>query len=411
MPNSEANKAKVHNDDISQILILNKKSISNYENQLFQSELEKFRPHQNRLLQANHKQSALMKELTASFNSLLQDKRVRSEQSKYESIQRQRASVVNRYKRAYQEFLELESGLQSAKRWYVEMKETVDSLEKNVDTFVNNRRSEGAQLLDQIEQERAANKSAHAEVERERLQTLMARMSMDPNSNGSTPPPKPPSARPVPTPLNFNSTPSYPQTNFSGQYQIPRSPPPNQGSYHHSGYSSPPPGSTFSGGAMHQQQSYTPVQQQQQSAPFGQTAAYNPSNWGRNPGPTSPPPTQTSFGGIGHHHQQSSGGRAGGPVSPPPTQTSFQYNTYGNPQAMQQQPATSQPMQQQPQQPGQQYMPIGFVPPPPPPGPPPLGPQQTYHYPPHQHQQQQQMSPQQQQQGQNDPWAGLSAWR
>ncbi|GJC94000.1 vacuolar protein-sorting protein BRO1 [Colletotrichum higginsianum] len=173
-------KEKVHNDDISEILILNKKSITNYENQLFQSELEKFRPYQNRLLQANHKQSALMKDLTTSFNTLLQDKRVRSEQSKYEAIQRQRASVMNKYKRAYQEFLDLEAGLQGAKTWYAEMKETVQSLEKNVETFVNNRRSEGAQLLNTIEQERSTRKDAHAELERERLRGLMERMSMEP---------------------------------------------------------------------------------------------------------------------------------------------------------------------------------------------------------------------------------------
>lgn len=381
-------KEKVHNDDISQILILNKKSISNYENQLFQTELEKFRPHQNRLRQANHKQSSLMKELTATFNRLLQDKRVRAEQSKYESIQRLRGSVVSKYKRAYQEFLDLEAGLQSAKRWYTEMKETVDSLEKNVETFVNNRRSEGAQLLDQIEQEKAASKSHQAEVERERLRGLMERMSMEP---GSTPSPKPASTRPTPAPLTFtqNNTPRYPQTTFTGQYQVPSSPPPNQPSY--ASFSNP---------------SYSTAAQPQ-NQPYGQQPAYNPGSWGRNPGPTSPlpnqtsfnmgrpgptspPPTQTSFGmGVG--------GR--GPTSPPPTQSSFpqsQYSTYGNVQA-----------QQQPQS----YVPPGFVPPPPPPGPPPLGPQQTIHYPQQGYTYGQQPPQAQQQQQQNDPWAGLSQWK
>ncbi|KAK6853457.1 vacuolar protein-sorting-associated protein 24 [Apiospora arundinis] len=385
-------KEKVHNDDISQILILNKKSISNYEQQLFQTELEKFRPHQSRLLQANHKQASLMKELTATFNSLLQDKRVRAEQSKYESIQRQRASVVNKYKRAYQEFLDLEAGLQSAKRWYTEMKETVDSLEKNVETFVNNRRSEGGQLLSQIEQDQASNKSQQAEVERERLRGLMERMSMDPSASTS---PKPTSQRPTPSPLNFaqNSAPRYPQANFTGQYQVPNSPPPAQTQY--PSFSSPPPASSFS---------TTP---QPQSQGYGQQA-YNPGTWGRNPGPTSPPPTQTSFG-MGR-----------GPASPPPNQTSFQHNqysTYGNPQAQQQQ--QPQPQSNQHQQ-GQQYMMPGFVPPPPPPGPPPLGPQQT-HYAQQQQQQQQQQNDYgygnqqprsaQPQQGQSDPWAGLSQWK
>ncbi|CRK34510.1 hypothetical protein BN1708_019524, partial [Verticillium longisporum] len=99
---------------------------------------------------------------------------------------------MNRYKRAYQEFLDLSAGLQGAKRWYAEMKETVQSLEKNVETFVNNRRSEGAQLLNQIEQDKSTRKDSHAETERERLRGLMERMSMDPNSSGQ----KPPSNRP-----------------------------------------------------------------------------------------------------------------------------------------------------------------------------------------------------------------------
>ncbi|ORY65480.1 BRO1-like domain-containing protein [Pseudomassariella vexata] len=369
-------KDKVHNDDISQILILNKKSISNYENQLFQTELEKFRPHQNRLLQANHKQSSLMKELTAAFNNLLQDKRVRAEQSKYESIQRQRASVVNKYKRAYQEFLDLEAGLQSAKRWYSEMKETVDSLEKNVETFVNNRRSEGGQLLNQIEQEKAANKSQQAEQERERLRGLMERMSMD---HAPSPPQKTGPSRPVPTPLSLgqNSTPRYPSTSFTGQYQVPSSPPPNQANY--PSFSSPPPNTSF-----------TPTAQQYQSS-FSQP--YNPSSWGRNLGPTSPPPNQTSFN-LG------AGGR--GPASPPPTQASFgqnQYNTYGNMQAQQSQ---NQP---------QHYVPPGFVPPPPPPGPPPLGPQQTVHYSQQEYPYGNTPQNSQQQQSQHDPWAGLSQWK
>ncbi|TIC99360.1 Vacuolar protein-sorting protein BRO1 [Colletotrichum higginsianum] len=375
-------KEKVHNDDISEILILNKKSITNYENQLFQSELEKFRPYQNRLLQANHKQSALMKDLTTSFNTLLQDKRVRSEQSKYEAIQRQRASVMNKYKRAYQEFLDLEAGLQGAKTWYAEMKETVQSLEKNVETFVNNRRSEGAQLLNTIEQERSTRKDAHAELERERLRGLMERMSMEPPA----PSPKPASNRPTPSPLNFantSSTPRYPQTNFSGQYQVPQSPPPTQQQY--PGFAAPPTS-----------QSYTP-----QHA-YGQ-AAYDPSQYGRTPGPTSPPPHQSTFGPAVLR----------GPASPPPTQTSFnqgqQYGGFPN---------------------QQQQMPAGFVPPPPPPGPPPLGPQQTFYgQQDYQQQQQQQQSQNYQQQTphsaypssahprsaqpqqNSDPWAGLNDWK
>lgn len=366
-------------------MILNKKSIANYEQQLFEQELEKYRPYQNRLVQANHKQAALMRELTVTFNHLLQDKRVRAEQSKYESFQRQRASAINKYKRAYQEFLDLEAGLQSAKTWYKEMKETVESLEKNVETFVNNRRAEGAQLLNQIEQDRAASKSAQAALEQERLRGLMERMSMEQPPTS----PQPATTRPTPAPLSFSSAPMYPKTNFAGQYQLPSSPPPSQ--------SAAP-------------QSY--LQQLQQPGQGGFT--YNPSSHGRIPGPASPPATQSTFN-IGHMR---------GPASPPATQTSFsqqpgRYSTYGNPAAMQQQQHQQQPHPQQQQQQQQQhssYIPPNFVPPPPPPGPPPLGPQQTIHYGSEYYTGDPNAVPrpgsgQHHLQGQVDPWAGLSAWK
>ncbi|KAL2263299.1 hypothetical protein VTK26DRAFT_7419 [Humicola hyalothermophila] len=390
-------KEKAHQDDISQILILNKKSISNYEQQLFQQELEKYRPYQNRLVQATHKQAALMRELTVTFNSLLQDKRVRAEQSKYESFQRQRSSVISRYKRAYQEFLDLEAGLQSAKTWYKEMKETVESLEKNVETFVNNRRAEGAQLLNQIEQDRAASKSSQAALEQERLRGLMERMSMEPPPTSPQPAP---STRPVPPPLSFSPGPTYPKTNFTGQYQLPSSPPPTQTAA---------------------TQSYM-----QQPASATQAAfTYNPSAHGRIPGPASPPAMQTTF---------NIGPMRGGPASPPPTQTSFspqpvagRYSTYGNPAAQPPQPqhASSGSF-------GGSSVPPNFVPPPPPPGPPPLGPQQTIHYggneyyaggvgDPNAHapaagrpgsaQQGYQGFQPPPGQGLPDPWAGLSAWK
>uniref|UniRef100_A0A8H7TQU2 BRO domain-containing protein 1 n=1 Tax=Bionectria ochroleuca TaxID=29856 RepID=A0A8H7TQU2_BIOOC len=378
-------KEKVHNDDISQILILNKKSISNYENQLFQQELEKFRPHQNRLLQANHKQSALMKELTGTFNTLLQDKRVRSEQSKYETIQKQRSAVIGRYNRAYQEFLDLAAGLASAKKWYAEMKETVESLEKNVEAFVNNRRGEGAQLLNKIEATQSSSRSSQAELEQERLRALMDRMSME---SPKSPPQPTASGRPAPTPLfQAGQAPRYGQGSYQGQYQVPTSPPPNQPNMVQPGYQ------TYGNPAT--AQSYG----QPQVNSYGQ-AAYNPSQYGRNPGPTSPPPNQSTFGVNAMR----------GPVSPPPNRSSFGSQIQGY-QGYATQGQQVQPTAQQ----GQGgYMPPGFVPPPPPPGPPPLGPQQTIHY----GQQQQQIpqgyrqkSPPAQTSQPHDPWAGLSAWK
>ncbi|KAL8927416.1 MAG: hypothetical protein Q9172_001347 [Xanthocarpia lactea] len=194
-------KERAQSDDISNVLILNKKSIANHEPQLFQAELEKYRPHQNRLLQGTHKQTALMKELTKAYGDLLQDKRVRSEQLRYENFTRQRNQVATKYKRVFQAFNSLVDGLVRAQSFYTEMRDTVESLEKNVETFVSNRRAEGAQLLGQIERDKANYSGGQADRERERLRELMERMSMDPSSSptkSSTPRP-PPLARPSQT--------------------------------------------------------------------------------------------------------------------------------------------------------------------------------------------------------------------
>ncbi|KAE9984439.1 hypothetical protein EG328_008738 [Venturia inaequalis] len=426
-------KDKAHNDDISNVLILNKKSITNQENSIFKVELEKFRPHQNRILQANHKQTSLLKELTRSYDTLLQDKRVRSEHSKFESFNRQRNTVLQKYRRVYQAFNDLDTGLSRAQGFYAEMKETVESLHKNVETFVSNRRSEGGSLLGAIEAAKQAKPNAGlVDWERERLNQLMERMSVDPSqqSPAKSSPRSGPlsagsgsgssgSARPHFTPVTSSITSQYaiapPQhTNQFGAPSASSSIPTSYLPQHNGNGSmaSPPP-------------------------PAGQPYAYNPMAHGP---VSSPPPTQTSFNipqqpsyfspPPQHSHTTSSGSNRL-PQQQQQQQARYSQQQY-NPQAHQQQQqqhhsVTASPHQPQSSQP-QNQLPPGWQPPPPPPGPPPA--QQDYNfgiqgnqgYPsgpggyaapplrgasqPGQQQQQQQPA----QQGQKDPWAGLSGW-
>ncbi|ETN42674.1 uncharacterized protein HMPREF1541_01831 [Cyphellophora europaea CBS 101466] len=213
-------KEKVHTDDISNILILNKKLIANQESQLFQAELEKFRSHQNRLISTVHKQSSLLKELTKTYGDLLQDKRVRSDQQRYEGIQKARSNVLYRYRRAFTAHEDLTQGLMRAQGFYSEMKESVDSLEKNVETFVSNRRAEGAQLLNQIEQTKAGAAGGQAAAEQKRMQELMQRLSMDPSASSPTSQ-RPPTVPPQPSSANAQPSPA-PQQNFPAANADPR---------------------------------------------------------------------------------------------------------------------------------------------------------------------------------------------
>ncbi|KAI9042900.1 putative signal transduction protein BroA [Aspergillus affinis] len=382
-------KDKVHNDDISNVLILNKKSISGQENQLFEAELEKFRPHQNRLLQANHKQSSLMKELTKIYGDLLQDKRVRAEQSKYESITRQRNTVMARYKKVYDAFNGLRSGVVQAQTFYTEMSETVDSLKKNVETFINNRRSEGAQLLGQIERDKASGVSEQEDREREKLRQLMERLSTEPkpssaSSGSSTAPSKVPSK--VKSPPPPVQTPGYPGPGISSPKMSPHYPPTGKPHGVPLSHSPAPYGQymTPSGGMP-----YVPGQSFQQGAAAPLSEGYNPMAYPFPPS-ASPPPNQQFY-----------------------SSTPVPFGSFNGPT-----PSTTP----------SQFVPQGYVPPPPPPrpqqtsylpssGPFPSGPggyAQSRAYGSSQHHKAQSQSSQSQGQpgtGSGDPWAGLNAWK
>lgn len=363
---------QIHNDDISNVLILNKKAITNQEAQLFKQELEKFRPHQNRILQANHKQSSLMKELTRTYSELLQDKRVRGEQNRYESFSRQRNAVLSKYKKVYQAYTDLQAGMQRAQQFYEEMKDTVESLRKNVESFVENRRSEGGQLLSAIE----AAKGSGADREQARLKELMERMSVSPSTQqGSAH-----SQSPIPT-----------STLDSQQGQ--RRPPPLQHTSH------------GSYGGQQQQYPYNPAR----SPPI--TPQYQPNGL---------PTQQASYPSNGYHDRRGSYGynpHTYGQISPPAHQQYFSPPPTNTSQYQQPPSTTTYGSQQQPQQIyGGQNMPPGWQPPPPPPGPPPqqdYGVLQASVYPsgpggyandPRR--------PAGSGGGQGgDPWAGLSAWK
>ena len=374
------------NDDISNVLILNKKSIANQESQLFQTELEKFRPHQNRLLQANHKQTALMKELTKTYGDLLQDKRVRAEQSKYEAITRQRNTVMLKYRKVYNAFKDVNSGLGQAQTFYTEMKETIDSLKKNVDTFVNNRRAEGGQLLSQIERDKAHHTADHDDRgDQEKLKQVMERLSMvEPTPTGSSSAPK--KSRPAPV-----KVPSSQQVMVSAT----KSPPPTSPDYQ-------PTAAAAAAGhpASASYLSYVPGVVAPPGGPYipGQSYQLGPST------------IAEGYNPMAYLYQL--------PISPPPNQQFFAsgpapYAGYPNSQA---------PMQQPPGPPHTpQFMQPGYIPPPPPPrpsqptyppsgGPYPSGPGGYAQVRPYSTGQQRQSQPQPGA-GQGDPWAGLNAWR
>jgi ALIX V-shaped domain binding to HIV len=89
----------VHNDDISNVLILNRKN-PNIEAQVFASELEKFRPYQTRLEGLIHKQKELLQEVITSFKKLLSEQSGSKEQSDIETAHQQVDALNARFRAA-----------------------------------------------------------------------------------------------------------------------------------------------------------------------------------------------------------------------------------------------------------------------------------------------------------------------
>lgn len=322
-----------------------------------------------------------MKELTKLYGDLLQDKRVRSEQAKYEAYTRQRNLVLGRYMKVYQAFSDLLAGHARAKSFYSEMKETVESLGKNVQTFVNNRRSEGAQLLGQIEREKSINAGSQADRERDRLREIMERMSMDPSLSSS---PTKSASRPVV--LSRPLQPTDPKTSKL----------PTLSSPHYSPHQDT---------NAHQPFLHTNLN----TGPY-QGVSQNPSSLiGNHQRPQQRPVSRES---------PTSGGIS--PLADPYNPMAYPYQT---PVSL---PLSNSRNHFNPNHPSQlqypqhaQYIPHGYIPPPPPPGPPPSsqlgygnanlvhsGGPGTYAY---------QQAPlpvaSDSQQEQTDPWAALNAWK
>ena len=103
-------KERVHNDDISQLLILNRKS-QNVEPTLFAAELEKFRPHQARLQAALQQQQATLASIQTAYSQLSTGKKGREIQNRYARAERAKKELQARFKRAYDAYKEVQVGV------------------------------------------------------------------------------------------------------------------------------------------------------------------------------------------------------------------------------------------------------------------------------------------------------------
>lgn len=97
-------------DDISNVLILNKKA-ANIEQQIFATELEKYRPHQQRISASIQQQQQVIQELGNAFKALMEDKQAEKLQARYDNVEKQRRKIASRLEFARKEYMNIKDGL------------------------------------------------------------------------------------------------------------------------------------------------------------------------------------------------------------------------------------------------------------------------------------------------------------
>ena len=108
-------KDRIQADDISHLLILNRKT-QNVEPSLFAAELEKFRPHQNRIGATVHHQQVALNEVTAAYKTLSESPRARQIQTRFGRVDKRRKDLLARFRRAHEGYGEARAGVRCVGR-------------------------------------------------------------------------------------------------------------------------------------------------------------------------------------------------------------------------------------------------------------------------------------------------------
>ena len=337
-------RSRVQSDDISHLLILNRRASTDSQTQLFQQELDKFRGTMQRILRNVGEQERVLGELTQNWKEINESSRGRSIGREWEEKSRAREQLVGQLKRAKDANAQVRAGLGKALAFYSELQEIATQLRRNARAFVEERAIERDRLLGEVEWQSGAGGSGSLEGAFGRMDMGgrgASRMDSAPPPRASyptspAPPPPPPQAPPLTSYMHSSPYGSLDAAFGSGMTSsraapapapYPASPPPLQ-TYtsappppsHFSSFSSPPPPSGSQYGAP-------PPPSPQSSLQYG---APPPSlHYGGPPPPSSsqypsPPPTSSP---SSHYYAQPPAQYRQPSLPPPPPQWNSSYST------------------------------------------------------------------------------------
>lgn len=101
---------QIQTDDVSHLLLRNRRN-TGVEPALFAQELEKFRPHQQRLGATVHHQDTIIKELTSLWKALKDAGSRGPGARKWDEREKRKAGAVKRFGRARDAYMEVRDGV------------------------------------------------------------------------------------------------------------------------------------------------------------------------------------------------------------------------------------------------------------------------------------------------------------
>lgn len=113
-------KEKVHADDISDKLVVHRKT-RDIEQALFKPELAKFSPYIQRVDSTIRHQTGLLNELSTLWKQTLTSPLIRKQAADRENVLAQRVAAIERFRHAYQTWLGVREGLDRAHKFYNEL--------------------------------------------------------------------------------------------------------------------------------------------------------------------------------------------------------------------------------------------------------------------------------------------------
>ncbi|KAL1405795.1 bck1-like resistance to osmotic shock [Vanrija albida] len=143
-------KEKIQNDDVSNLLLLNRRT-QNVEPQLFATELEKFRPYQNRVAAAISASKGITTELEALVGKIERSKGVKERQRGAKERNKRVRDWERRLDRAGVSNAEVVDGLGKALEFYSSIDGVIGDIKREVGSFVSSRNAERNRLVSDLE--------------------------------------------------------------------------------------------------------------------------------------------------------------------------------------------------------------------------------------------------------------------